>query len=71
LHNLQAFASVQADVVVIDTSNYYPQFGVQIAEVDAGMTESVWKMEQLGYPGGQDVKCSTRPYLDGQWPTRW
>ncbi len=42
------FADVPANVVVIDTSNYYPQFGVQIAAVDAGKTESVWSSEQLG-----------------------
>lgn len=43
-------AKAPADVVVIDTSNYYPQFGVQIAEVDGGKTESVWSSEQLGRP---------------------
>lgn len=44
------FAEVPTDVLVIDTSNYYPHFGVQIAEVDAGKTESIWSSEQLGRP---------------------
>ncbi|NWK94315.1 3-hydroxyisobutyrate dehydrogenase [Sphingobium lactosutens] len=43
-------AQAPVDVVVIDTSNYYPQFGVQIAEIDAGKTESIWSSEQLGRP---------------------
>lgn len=42
------FADVPADVVLIDTSNYYPQFGTRIAEVDDGKPESVWSSEQLG-----------------------
>jgi predicted dinucleotide-binding enzyme len=44
------FADVPADVVVIDTSNYYPQFGTRIPEVDEGKPESVWSSEQLGHP---------------------
>lgn len=44
------FAGVPADVVVIDTSNYYPQFGTRIPEVDEGRPESVWSSEQLGRP---------------------
>lgn len=44
------FANLPADVVVLDTSNYYPQFGVSIAEVDAGKPESVWSSEQLKRP---------------------
>ncbi|MYM28047.1 NAD(P)-binding domain-containing protein [Duganella sp. CY15W] len=40
-----------ADLVVIDTSNYYPQQrdGL-IAGVEAGMTESGWVEKQLGRP---------------------
>jgi predicted dinucleotide-binding enzyme len=44
------FADVSEDVMVIDTSNYYPQFGARIAEVDAGKAESVWSSQQLGRP---------------------
>lgn len=44
------FADVPADVVVIDTSNYYPMRDHNIAEVDAGKPESVWSSEQLGRP---------------------
>jgi predicted dinucleotide-binding enzyme len=44
------FADVPADVVVIDTSNYYPFRDGNIAEVDGGKPESVWSSEQLGRP---------------------
>lgn len=44
------FADVPEDVVLIDTSNYYPQFGTRIPEVDEGKPESVWSSEQLGRP---------------------
>lgn len=44
------FADVPADVVVIDTSNYYPMRDQNIAEVDSGRPESVWSSEQLGRP---------------------
>lgn len=44
------FADVPAGVVVIDTSNYYPQFGTRIAEIDQGKPESIWSSEQLGRP---------------------
>lgn len=46
----ELFADVPADVVVIDTSNYYPQFGTRVADVEAGKPESVWSSEQLGRP---------------------
>ena len=38
------------DVVVIDTSNYYPQRDGRIEAVDAGMVESLWVTAQLGRP---------------------
>lgn len=44
------FTDVPADVALIDTSNYYPQFGTRISEVDDGKPESVWSSEQLGHP---------------------
>ncbi|GGU14537.1 NADPH-dependent F420 reductase [Streptomyces coeruleorubidus] len=44
------FASVPAETVVIDTSNYYPHLSGQIETVDNGAIESVWNAEQLGRP---------------------
>jgi predicted dinucleotide-binding enzyme len=44
------FAKVPADVVILDTSNYYPQRDGQIAEINGGKPESVWASEQLGRP---------------------
>ncbi|MDB5778187.1 MAG: 3-hydroxyisobutyrate dehydrogenase [Polaromonas sp.] len=44
------FANVPSEVVVIDTSNYYPQFGTRIPQVEEGKPESVWSSEQLGRP---------------------
>jgi predicted dinucleotide-binding enzyme len=45
------FRDAPADLVIIDTSNYYPQHrdGL-IAEVEAGLTESGWVENQLGRP---------------------
>ena len=38
-------------VVIIDTGNYYPDVrDPRIAEIDAGMAESVWIARQLGRP---------------------
>jgi predicted dinucleotide-binding enzyme len=38
-------------VVIIDTANYYPDVrDPRIAEIDAGMPESVWTSRQLGRP---------------------
>ena len=42
------FKGVGADVVVIDTSNYYPFRDGAIAEVDGGRPESTWVSEQIG-----------------------
>lgn len=44
------FADVPADVVVIDTGNYYPFRDGNIGEIDEGKPESVWSSEQLGRP---------------------
>lgn len=44
------FADVPADVVVIDTGNYYPFRDGNIAQIDEGKPESVWSSEQLGRP---------------------
>jgi predicted dinucleotide-binding enzyme len=44
------FNDVPADVVVIDTSNYYPFRDGAIADVDGGKPESVWVSERIGRP---------------------
>jgi predicted dinucleotide-binding enzyme len=45
------FSGVPADVVVIDTGNYYPrERDGRIDEIEAGMTESRWVEHQLGRP---------------------
>ncbi|MGF6919439.1 NADPH-dependent F420 reductase [Paraburkholderia sp. 40] len=44
------FTDVPADLVVIDTSNYYPVRDGNIAEVDDGKPESVWSSAQFGRP---------------------
>jgi predicted dinucleotide-binding enzyme len=44
------FTGVPADVVVIDTGNYYPSRDGSIAAIHAGQIESQWVSEQLGRP---------------------
>jgi 8-hydroxy-5-deazaflavin:NADPH oxidoreductase len=45
------FDGVPADVVVIDTGNYYPrERDGRIGEIEAGITESRWVEHQLGPP---------------------
>ncbi|MBB5666139.1 hypothetical protein GGE68_004369 [Rhizobium leguminosarum] len=44
------FNDVPEEVVVIDTSNYYPFRDGAIADVDGGMPESVWVSGQIGRP---------------------
>jgi predicted dinucleotide-binding enzyme len=45
------FAGVPANVIVVDTGNYYPrQRDGRIAEIESGMTESRWVEQQLGRP---------------------
>ena len=45
------FADASADLVVIDTSNYYPQQrDGRIDAIEAGLTESGWVEQQLGRP---------------------
>jgi 8-hydroxy-5-deazaflavin:NADPH oxidoreductase len=43
-------SGLQADAVVIDTSNYYPQRDDRIEALEAGQVESLWFAEQLGRP---------------------
>src|SRR5690606_15252874 len=41
---------VGKEVVVVDTSNYYPQMSGKIDEIGNGMVESVWVSKHLGRP---------------------
>lgn len=41
---------VPAEVVVVDTGNYYPLRDEKIEALEQGQTESVWVTEQLGRP---------------------
>ncbi|AUW58995.1 NADP oxidoreductase [Sphingobium sp. SCG-1] len=41
-------AALPKDTVIIDTSNYYPGRDGTIAEIEAGMVESLWVVEQIG-----------------------
>ena len=43
-------AGVPAEVVVIDTSNYYPTRDDRVDALDLGQAESLWVAEQLGRP---------------------
>ncbi|MGY2025533.1 NADPH-dependent F420 reductase [Nocardia gipuzkoensis] len=43
-------ATVPAETVVIDTSNYYPSRDSVIEVIEAGQVESLWVAEQLGRP---------------------
>lgn len=44
------FAGVPADVVVIDTGNYYPSRDGSIPAIEEGQPESAWVAEHLGRP---------------------
>jgi hypothetical protein len=56
------FSGVPADVVVIDTGNYYPrERDGRIDEIEAGMPESRWVEHQLGRPV---VKAFNNIYAD-------
>jgi 8-hydroxy-5-deazaflavin:NADPH oxidoreductase len=44
------FQDVPAEVVVIDTGNYYPTRDGSIPAIEGGTLESVWVSEQLGRP---------------------
>src|SRR5688572_15470926 len=44
------FAGVPADVVVIDTGNYYPTRDGGIPAIEQGQPESAWVAEQIGRP---------------------
>jgi predicted dinucleotide-binding enzyme len=44
------FAGVPAQIVVIDTGNYYPSRDGRISAIDDGQPESAWVAEQIGRP---------------------
>ena len=44
------FKDVSDDVIIVDTSNYYPFRDGEIAALKDGKVESVWVSEQLGRP---------------------
>jgi predicted dinucleotide-binding enzyme len=44
------FDAVPAEVIVIDTANYYPFRDGAIDEIEAGKPESVWVSERIGRP---------------------
>ncbi len=45
------FGSVAADVIIIDTGNYYPDLrDPHIPEIDEGMPESAWVSQQIKRP---------------------
>jgi predicted dinucleotide-binding enzyme len=44
------FTGVPADVVVIDTGNYYPTRDGRIPALEQGQPESAWVAEQIGRP---------------------
>ncbi|GAB1808270.1 MULTISPECIES: NADPH-dependent F420 reductase [Priestia] len=41
---------VEEEVIIVDTSNYYPFRDNKIEEIENGMVESVWVSNQLGRP---------------------
>ncbi|MEL1253596.1 NAD(P)-binding domain-containing protein [Flavobacterium sp. DGU38] len=43
-------AGVPENVIVVDTSNYYPFRDADIEEIKKGKVESIWVSEQLGRP---------------------
>jgi predicted dinucleotide-binding enzyme len=46
----ELFAELSDEVVVADTSNYFPFRDGQIPAIDGGQVESVWVSKQIGYP---------------------
>jgi 8-hydroxy-5-deazaflavin:NADPH oxidoreductase len=44
------FAGVPADIVVIDTGNYYPTRDGRILAIEQGQPESAWVADQIGRP---------------------
>src|SRR5215211_4888292 len=53
------FAGVPAQVVVIDTGNYYPSRDGRISAIEDGQPESAWVAEQIGRPVVRHSTTST------------
>ena len=51
------FADLPAEVVVIDTGNYYPSRDGTLAEIEAGQVESRWVEGHLGRPVVKAFNC--------------
>jgi len=46
----QLFAQASPDLIVVDTSNYYPrERDGRIDEIEAGLTESGWVQQRIGH----------------------
>lgn len=43
-------ACLPGEIVVADTSNYFPIRDGQISDIDGGQVESLWVAEQIGHP---------------------
>lgn len=60
------FADAPDDLIVIDTGNYYPrQRDGLIAEIEAGLTESVWVERHLGRSVVKAFNMIVAPHLQG------
>jgi 8-hydroxy-5-deazaflavin:NADPH oxidoreductase len=46
----ELLATAPAEMIVVDTSNYYPFMMGPVEAVDNGQVESLWSQEQLGRP---------------------
>ena len=62
------FAGVPADVVLIDTGNYYPTRDGRIPAIEQGQPESAWVAEQIGRPGDQGLQQHLRQEPPRKWP---
>lgn len=66
-HRMPAIASLvgstSRDTVVIDTSNYYPHRDGNIAEIDDGLVESAWVVNQFDRPIAKAWNAITAQYF--------
>jgi predicted dinucleotide-binding enzyme len=46
----EIFAGLPDEVIIADTSNYFPVRDGQIPAIDGGQIESIWVSEQIGHP---------------------
>lgn len=62
----ELFADAPAGMVVIDTSNYYPQQrDGRVDGIEAGLTESGWVEQRLGHPVIKAFNTILAPHLLG------